>query len=384
MMKILFLIFHGLSEHSGISKKILYQVKGLEQCGHTVNLCTYTITNEGHRVRMIDNHIIADYGEGKRASIKKRCSFNCIYKYAVTRRADIIYVRSFHNANPFTIHLFHKLQKAGIKIIMEIPTYPYDREYVGFPFITRLSLQIDKLFRRKLARQTNAIVTFSDYNNIFGQRTIKISNGIDFDSIPLKRNCKKDPSVIHLIGVAEVHYWHGYDRIIKGLGEYYMNSPSKTVYFHIVGGVGPSEMYCSQHAPGFHELITRYGIEQYVIFHGQKFGIELDKLFDTADFAIGSLARHRSHIDAIKTLKNREYAARGIPFIYSETDEDFENMPYIVKAPADESAIDIRKIIDFMENASYEANEIRQSISHLSWKIQMDHVIKNLSQWERK
>ena len=68
-------------------------------------------------------------------------------------------------------------------------------------------------------------------------------------------------------------------------------------------------------------------------------GKELDELFDLADFAIGSLARHRSHIDKIKTLKNREYAARGIPFIYSETDEDFDRMPYILKAPADESAI---------------------------------------------
>ena len=58
-------------------------------------------------------------------------------------------------------------------------------------------------------------------------------------------------------------------------------------------------------------------------------GKELDELFDLADFAIGSLARHRSHIDKIKTLKNREYAARGIPFIYSETDEDFDRMPSI-------------------------------------------------------
>ena len=30
-MKILFLTYHGFSEHSGISKKIHYQVKGLRQ-----------------------------------------------------------------------------------------------------------------------------------------------------------------------------------------------------------------------------------------------------------------------------------------------------------------------------------------------------------------
>ena len=106
-------------------------------------------------------------------------------------------------------------------------------------------------------------------------------------------------------------------------------------------------MHDSQHAPGFYELINKYHIEKYVIFHGQKMNEELDELFNEADFAIGSLARHRSGIDKIKTLKNREYAARGIPFAYSETDGDFDKMPYILKVPADESPIDIHRLIRF-------------------------------------
>ena len=57
----------------------------------------------------------------------------CIYRYAITHQVELIYVRSFHNANPFTIRLFSKLRKAGIKIAMEIPTSPYDSEYAGFP-----------------------------------------------------------------------------------------------------------------------------------------------------------------------------------------------------------------------------------------------------------
>lgn len=64
---------------------------------------------------------------------------------------ELIYVRSFHNANPFTIRLFSKLRKAGIKIAMEIPTYPYDSEYTGFPLTTRLGIQVDKVFRKTLA-----------------------------------------------------------------------------------------------------------------------------------------------------------------------------------------------------------------------------------------
>ena len=40
-MKILFLVYHGFSAESGISKKIHYQVKGLRQNGHEVHLCYY-------------------------------------------------------------------------------------------------------------------------------------------------------------------------------------------------------------------------------------------------------------------------------------------------------------------------------------------------------
>ena len=261
---------------------------------------------------------------------------------------------------------------------MEIPTYPYDSEYTGFPLTTRLGIQVDKVFRKTLAKHVNAIVTFSDYHRIFGQRTIQISNGVDFDSIPLKKMLSKNTSVIHLLGVAEVHYWHGYDRLIDGLGKYYQNPANTTVFFHIAGGIWKSEMHDSQHAPGFYELINKYHIEKYVIFHGQKMNEELDELFNEADFAIGSLARHRSGIDKIKTLKNREYAARGIPFAYSETDGDFDKMPYILKVPADESPIDIRRLIRFYMELDLSPCRIRDSIKNLSWKEQMMKVINNL------
>ena len=87
------------------------------------------------------------------------------------------------------------------------------------------------------------------------------------------------------------------------------------------------------------------------------------------------MARHRSNITDIKTLKNREYAARGIPFMYSEIDSDFENKPYILKATADESSIDIQKIISFYDQCTCTPLEIRNSIKNLSWKIQMQKVV---------
>ena len=373
-MQILFLVYHGFSEVSGISKKIHYQVKGLRENGHDVRLCYYDFAKNGHCCRFIDGEVIKDYGTGKTAGLRQRFSYDCIYKYCIREKIDFVYARCFQNANPWLIHFFKKLKKAGIHAVTEIPTYPYDAEFVGFPLMTRLNLKIDQLFRRQLSAQMDAIVTFSDAKEIFGQRTINISNGVDFDSIPLHEPLTINHE-LHLIGVAEVHYWHGYDRLIAGLGEYYKNGGNRDVFFHIVGGVGPSEMYDSMHAPGFHELIEKYQIQDKVIFHDQLFGDSLTAVFNQCQFAIGSLARHRSGITNIKTLKNREYAARGIPFVYSENDSDFDKQPYVLKVPADESPIDINKIIEFVDTHTMNPLDIRHTVEHLAWKNQMQRVV---------
>ena len=375
-MKILFLVYHGFSEFSGITKKIHYQVKGLRENGHEVYLCYYDFNSQGHRCRFVDNEVIQDYGKGIAAAFWQRIDYNCVYDYCKLKNIQFVYARCFQNASPFLISLFKRIKNLGIKTVTEIPTYPYDNEFVGFPFVTRVGLKIDQLFRNKLSRQMDAIVTFSNAKTIFGQRTICISNGVDMDSIPLHKFKRQDDGSVNLIGVAEVHYWHGYDRLIAGLGEYYKNTSNpRQIYFHIVGGVWKSEMYDSIHAPGFSELMDKYGIRERVVFYGQIFGNDLDEIFNKCCFAIGSLARHRSGITVIKTLKNREYATRGIPFIYSEQDEDFDHQPYVIKALPDESPIDIQQILDFIDNHHYNPEEIRKTVENLSWKIQMQRVI---------
>ena len=369
-MRILFLIYHGFSEHSGISKKIHYQVKGLRENGHDVRLCYYDFAANGHRCRYVDDNVLKDYGAGSLAGLRQRLDYDCIYDYCIREKIEFIYARCFQNANPWLIRFFKKLKKAGIKAVTEIPTYPYDEEFKNFSFKQRMELKIDQLFRRSLYKHMNAVVTFSDAEVIFGQRTIRISNGVDFDSIPLHSPLtayRLPLATLHLIGVAEVHPWHAFDRVVAGLGEYKGNVE---VRLHIVGGVHPNQM-----ARYFTPLIEKYQLQDKVIFHGTLFGEALDKVFNQCQFAIGSLGRHRSGITVIKTLKNREYATRGIPFIYSEQDSDFDHQPYVMKAPANETPIDIQQIIDFMEHFTMSPAEIRKTVEHLTWKIQMQKVI---------
>ncbi len=374
-MRILFLVYHGFSEASGISKKIRYQVKGLQQNGYDVRLCYYDFAANGHRCRYVDGQVLKDYGTGALAGLRQRIDFGCIYDYCLREGIELVYARCFQNANPWLIRFFDKLRKKGIHAVTEIPTYPYDQEFDGFDFHMRMGLKVDQMFRNRLYRRMNAVVTFSDVTEIFGQKTINISNGVDFDSIPLHHLTTTQTSAIHLIGVAEVHYWHGFDRVIAGVGEYYRQGGGRDIFFHIVGGVHPSYMTGRPQSPGFQMLIDQYGIQDKVVFHGQLFGEELDKVFNQCQFAIGSLGRHRSGITIIKTLKNREYATRGIPFIYSEQDSDFDHQPYVIKAPADESPIDIRHIINFVDQHHFNPSDIRKTVEHLTWKIQMKKVV---------
>lgn len=368
-MKLLFLVFRGFSEYNGISKKMRYQIEAFIANGVDTQLCYTTMDEDGTSKRVVDECVLENFGKGFFSKLKKRFSYTSLINYIRDNDIRNIYIRYEHNASPFFISALKKLKKMGVKIVLEIPTYPYDSEYRKQGFKLNMHLLVDKCFRNSLAKHIDYIVTFSDDDEIFGVPTIKISNGISFDAVPLKKDLPHDKNRLNLIGVAEIHLWHGFDRLIQGLAEYYKKPHDIEVYFDVVGYGAPDYL------KKLELLVIDNHLEKYVIFHGPQYGEALDALFDNADLGVASLARHRSNIFNIKTLKNREYAARGIPFIYSEIDDDFEQMPYIHKINPDESPVVIEDIIDFYSQLSITSEEIRNSITHLSWTEQMKKVL---------
>ena len=255
-MKALFLVFYGFQEYNGISKKIRYQISALEKCGMDVRTCYYEVTPNGGKQWMIDDEVLADLGKGVIAKLKKRISFHAIIRYIIKERIPFIYIRSYHNANPFTIHFVKALKNHGVKIFLEIPTYPYDQEY--FSIKEKIELYTDKLFRHTFCKYVDAIITYSNDTEIFGKRTIRLSNGIDFNHIPLRNSTKNIDNELHLIGVAEIHFWHGFDRLIKGLGAYYNSNPEYKVYFHLVGNMSGKREQDEILTP-----IKEYGLKPY-------------------------------------------------------------------------------------------------------------------------
>lgn len=369
-MKALLLIFHGFDPSNGISQKIQYQLEALTDCGLDAHIC-YLKEDAYSKKRMVDDTVIADYGLGFLSKIKKRIEYISVANYVIDNDIKFVYMRSDHNASFFLINAIKMMRRHGVKVVMEIPTYPYDVEYIGWAMKKRLIQDI--IFRRKLASHLNAIITFTEEKLIFGQKTICISNGIDFNCISQKQHLNDTSKELHLIGVAEIHIWHGFDRVLRGLVRYYSENPTYKVYFHIVG-----YFYSNTEKETIISLIEKLGISKYVILHGKQHGNDLNNIFESCDFGIGSLGRHRVGITSIKTLKNREYAARGIPFIYSESDSDFDDKPYVLKAPADESPIDIISIVNFYRSLTISPSEIRKSINDLSWKNQMQKILDNI------
>lgn len=369
-MKGLFIHFFDLAPQNGISKKVLYQVAALTRGGIDMELCRVSIDERGNQQRMCGNKVIEDFGNGFKAKYLKWFRFKSITKYILDNNIRFVYVRSFYNNTPPLLKMFRVLRKNGVKVIMEFPTYPYDNETSGAPFKYRFLFYINRLFRNCLPNYVDRIVTFTDKKSIHGVKTICLSNGIDFEMVTVKKSVRDNSEVVNLIAVAEIHFWHGFDRLINGLGVYYKTQSSPEVHFNIIGDGFLNEV------DKLKTLVKDNKIEKYVHFYGFKHGEELDSLFEEADFGVASLARHRSGITKIKTLKNREYAARGIPFIYSETDDDFDNMPYVIKAPADETPIDIQNLLKFYKNLNLTPLEIRNSIiDTLSWDVQMKRVI---------
>lgn len=374
-MKALFFVCETLQDFEGVSKKILEQTNALERLGFDVVLSDLKTDDKNQFTgRFIDGEIIDTYSNSDLISkIQSRIKYGNLYRYIIANEIKLVYIRYAHFANPFFISFLKKLKRSNIKVLLEIPTYPYDQEYKNLKFMSRIVMWIERISRRKFKNLITRILTVTPGKVIFGVSATEINNGIEVGLINIAEKIKTD-NEIHLIGVASIAFWHAYDRVIEGIHNYYQqHSNKKKVFFHIVGDNSNLE------SVQLKESVKKYNLSDCVIFYGRKSGKELDMLFNKADIAVGSLGCHRISIKDIKSLKNREYCARGIPFFYSETDIDFENKDFIFKIPGNDNPINIEEIIEFVMNNKFDPVTIRKyAFENLTWDKQFEKVLNEI------
>lgn len=376
-MKGLFIIFEGLTEYNGISKKIVAQKGGFVNNGIDIKLSSLVFDNSNSKRvfsgRIVEKEVIDHYSDNAIISNFQRLTcFNGLLNYIKRNGINFIYIRYIHIANYFFINFLNKLKEMNVLVLLEIPTFPYDLEYKNVGIKQRVLLSIEKKYRKKFNKYVDKIITFQNYDSIFGVETIKISNGIDISKIPMPVNVSVGDA-LNLIGVAGLNYWHGFDRLIEGLNIYYSSNPKRLVYFHIVGDT--NNIIGNE----YKNLVTKYNLENYVIFYGNKIGDELDEVYEKCQFGIGSLGIHRIGISEVKPLKSREYCARGIPFVYSFKDEDFDDKSFILKESPNDSPIDINRLIDFYYSNNFNNREIRRfAEENLTWDVQVKRILEQL------
>lgn len=268
---------------------------------------------------------------------------------------DYVYIR-YPKSEPSFISLLKAIKKHGLKVVVEIPTFPYDGDH-SFRNVRLTAVSItDRLCRRQLKKYIDRIVTFSDDDEIFGIQTIKTINGFRFDNVGIV-NALSKKNGIDLIAVAMLADCHGYDRIIMGMEKYYSDGGKEEIRFHIVG--------TGLDAHKYQDLIEKCThLDGRAVMHGFKTGGELEKLYDISDIAVNSLAIHRLGLKTESTLKTKEYAAKGLPMLSSYFVDAFskeDHDKYVLLLKSNDEAIEMEKVIDFYHKV-YDGKE-RSSVA---------------------
>ena len=322
------------SNLNGVPKKILNQSRAFVGFGYEVDILSY------HEGKITLSHVKEMTREVSYNGKSKTDVLRIVPK--VIKGYDYVYIR-YPMSDFFLLRALKSIKREGIPIVLEIPTYPYDSE--GKESLKgRIVMALDRFYRSKIHRYVDRVCTYSDDKSIFDIPAINTINGYDFSSVQADFTDVDTKKCINLIAVSNMWPLHGYDRLIKGLGDYYTSGGDRDIVLHIVGsGYVEKE---------WKELSTTLGLQKHVVFHGKVFGKDLMNLYKGQAMGVNSLAIHRDNLVNESTLKTKEYAALGLPIISSSYVDAFSvpgNNLYTLRVPADETNINVADLIKFVD-----------------------------------
>ena len=357
----------------GVRKKIQMQCQAFEDLGLDVK-----ILESGKRTffGQIEKIFPLSYG------VNYKIIRNQLLKYE-TNSIDYCYIR-YSPASRGLLDVLKLLKHTQecVKIIIEIPTYPYESEFKSIK--AKPSKIRDHIYRRKMKKYVDLIVTPSnlDEMDVFGIPACEITNGINLNLIA-PRACKNDSAnVINLIGCALITPRQGYERVIKGIDCYnkIKKETDPEVRFFIIGS--------GEYQTELKKLCESLDLSKYVMFEGQKEGSALDYYYDIGSLGIGSLGTYKTNeLKKVNSLKTREYCAKGLPFLITKCDHIFAkaNPFFCHVVEEEENEISIQDVVSFVKKMyKYYSQEqvvtlMRDFASeNLSWTTILKNVLEKV------
>lgn len=350
---------------SGVAEKIRAQVDALKELPASMDL--YRL-DQGKVVK--NRKVMRSAGQGHLA---RRLAHYFLFHVVLASRLeplDFIYLR-YQGSSPLLIWSLARLRKRNprLTVILEMPSWPYYGEATSFR--EKVLSWIDRNSRHRLRDHVDRIVTFSREEFILGIPTIPTDNGVDATRI-MALPTQSSAGSLRLLGLANLSFWHGYDRVIEGMERYYEGGGSKDVHFDVVG-TGKELMRLQG-------LAQKYGLSERIHFHGSRHGAELEAIMATANVGISSIGMHRLDVDT-SNLKSREFCAWGLPFVLGYADRDFPDaLPFVFHAPANDTPLDIDGVVSFFQqlqadNADYSAQMRAYTQERLSWRAKFKPVL---------
>lgn len=326
MVKGYYIVPDMRSSEIGVNKKFEYHVN---EFGKVSNVEMIRVPENRNVTRIMMRLPIGSSG----------CDYRTVEKKI--SNPDYIYVRKKDMDKKlidFFKHIKSKYPKC--KILFEIPTFPYDKDGLNKWYNFFIIIK-DRKYRKDIAKYVDRIVTYSDDDTIFNCPTIRAHNGVDCSSIAPVSDYSLEPNMIRLVAVAQFRQHHGYERIIRGLGEYYKNGGSRIVSLALIGNGAERPMY--------EEICKECKVEEYVHFLGSMQGKQLDDQYNKADIAISSLGMYKLGLKNVSTLKNCEYLSKGLPIVTAYHDYILDGLDTVITMPNDSSSLEINKIVDFYD-----------------------------------
>ncbi len=361
-VNMLYVYYENLNQDSyiGVKKKIIAQCRSFRKAFGNIYYTIYA----GQTIYLMQDGKVMEKEYAITRQMRNDAILNWLIKYDIKR----VYIR-YLLSDLWFVEFLKELKTMELKRIIEFPTIPYD----GEGGITRP--EEDRYYREQLYPYIDCCTTYSNCETVFHIPCIPLVNGVDIVEHKRKKYRKQDGRIV-LLAVASMSKWHGYERVIQGMRQYYLNGGKKNILFNIAGNGGQIQYY--------KKLVSEYRLQEHVVFRGQLSGKKLDELYDNSDIAVGSLGFYKAGLQSGAPIKLREYCARGIPFIYAYQDISFhEGNDYAYRIPNDETPVDIEKIIDFYE-MMYDGRdfieEMRQyTVENLTWDSILQPVIDYLS-----
>ncbi|MFH5835239.1 glycosyltransferase [Proteiniclasticum sp. C24MP] len=381
--EILYIAFIYLSETDGIAKKVLSQARGFSKsmqkcsllCCEDDSIVHLEIIN-GEIVNKTIKSRLNQVGSNSKERIMTIKELIEVANALIKNEKMLIYIR---HMIPTVSHIrFLKNAKlSGHKIGYEIPTYPYYYEqfHVAHNKMKAIIKICNDIIHWPLIYKyvDNIYTIMSNSNSKVYKKMYLIKNGVEINT-KIKFTEKKNEDKFNLIGVGTIWPYHGYDRVIDAI----MESKGKLengldIYFHVVGEsdeISKLERYCKLN-----------NLTGHVIFHGKKFGNDLNELYNISHIGVGTLALNKRNADIDTAIKNIEYLSKSLPIVTSgkifDISED-SNLYFISK---NDQIIDLNEVYKFYKSYKnlYKKDILEKTLVEFSWDSITKDIIRNLN-----